>query len=122
MRKARRLQRSGKAASALAEVTLALKLLARSRVNRASPPAIFAILQATTLLDELATVLGDPSAAMVPIKAALKAIHECRVEMAMLQRKYHPNLVEVHPERNDSFRSYEEWFQHRLECAGKITP
>jgi hypothetical protein len=102
----------------MAEAILALELLARSRVNRASPPAIFAILQATTLLDELAMVLGDPSAAKVPIEAALKAIHECRAEMAKLQQKYHPNLVEIHPEKDDPFRSYEEWFRHRLELAG----
>jgi hypothetical protein len=100
------------------QVTVALELLARSRVNRASPPAIFAILQATTLLDELAMTLGDPSAAKVPIEAALRAIHECRAAMTKLRQKYHPNLVEIHPEKDDPFRSYEEWFRHRLEGAG----
>jgi hypothetical protein len=98
----------------MAEVTVALALLARRRVNRASPPAISSIIQATSLLDEIATALGKPSAAQVPIEAALEAIQECRVELARLQQEYHPNLVELHPEKDDPLREYEDWFRHRL--------
>jgi len=115
-RRARALQRSGSHPAAMIEITAALDLLARPRVNRASPPAVDTIISATMLLDEIATALGTPSAARGPIEAALKAIDKCRDEVTRLHHKYHPNLVELRPEKGDVLREYDDWLRHRPAC------
>ena len=115
-RRARALQQAGRQVAAMAEVTVALKLLARPRVNKGSPPAVDTIIRATLLLDELAQALGNPSSAKEPIRAALRAIEECRGEVVRVNRLWRPNLVELHPDRSDPLREHEEWLRHRLAC------
>jgi hypothetical protein len=113
-RKARALAKSGRHEAAMAELTRALELLSRPRVNRLSPPAMTVIMYATKLFDEVATALGTPLAARVRLEEALAVLDAFRDEVARRRKKDAPNVVELHPDKNDSLLGFEEWFRHRL--------